>query len=239
MQGVLTQSHVNIVRVVRGEHGLNVGGDLVSRRKEKLLLRHRAEDRVDLLVVVRSFLSIHTVENHLELAPEDGNLVGVLSVRLGREETDEAVFPRDLAVARELLDSYVVHPGQSVYGRASVGLGDDQMGPSHHQVSLARVGFTDQNRLSERRFSLVAEHPEARPPPYHDRGITIQLDDVVFAVTQEYETAVPNPPEERLHLLQLFAQTGQRRYTFSEFDHGAVDCIDHGMEVVRNSDHIL
>ena len=112
-------------------------------------------------------------------------------------------------------------------------------GTSHHEVSRARVGLTDQNRLSERRFSLVPEHPKARPRLYDDRWTTVELDDVVCAVTQEYETTVPNPPEERLHLVQLLAQIRQRRYTFGKLDHCTVQRIDHGVEVVRDSDHIL
>ena len=230
---------MNIVLVVRCEHGLDVSGDLLGRREKELLLRHRAEDRVDFLIVVRTFLGIHTLENHLELAPEDGNLVGVLSVGPGREETDEAVFPRDLALAREFLDSDVVHSGQSVYGRAMVGLGDDQVRPSRHQVPRTRLGFTDENRLGERRISLVPEHPEARPRLYGDRGTAVELDDVVFAVTQEYEGAVPKPPQERLHLFQLLTQVGERPHAFGELDHGTVQCIDHGVEVVCDSDHIL
>ena len=149
---------MNIARVVRREHGLDVRGNLAGRRKKELLLRHRAENRVDFLVVVRPLLSIQALENHLKLAPENGDLVGVLSEGLRREETDEAVFPRDLAVTRELLDSDVIHSGQSVYGRAVIGLGDDQVGAPHHKVPDSRVGLADEHRLVERRIRFVTEH---------------------------------------------------------------------------------
>ncbi len=238
-QRILPDRDPHALGVVRGEHDLNVGADLLRGGQEELLLGERVEDRVDLLEVVRTLARPRRLDDLLQLVAQNRDVLGLFLVGLRGEQPDETVLAHGRAVGSELLDADVVHTHEAMDGRARIRFGDDQHRTGLHELPKAHVQVGQPNRVRVGRIRFVAQHTQTRARLHADCPIPTFAHDVVAAVAEEDERAVPQPAEEVLDLGDLFRP---RRDLVSEIDQlrdHPVDRIHHRPEVVRDADDIL
>ena len=85
-QGIGAKGHPDIPTVVGRQDRSNLHPDRLGRGQEQLLLRHRVEDRDELLVIVRALPDTGIHENVLELPAQDRDFLRRLGIGLRGKE---------------------------------------------------------------------------------------------------------------------------------------------------------
>ena len=190
-----------------------------------------------LLVVVRSLDDARLLEDRVQLLAQDRDLLGVLRVRLRREQAEEAVLAGHAAFGVELLHADVVHAHAAMHARAGVRLGRDQQRSADDAVAQPGRQLVHQDGLRVRRF-LAGQDAEPRVGGGDERAALRRVQQVVRAVAEKDEAAVAQPAQERLDLLDLVGALRDLARVVREPGDGVVQCGEQILERAGRLDHV-
>ena len=213
---------------------------LVGRGLEQLVLRERLEELDDLLVVVRARDQVFGGQDLLELVVQQRRLRRRLHVRLRREQADQPRLAGDHALGVHDAHADVVHARAPMHRGVRVRLREDEQvaaldaGP-HHVVEARRGASTSAN--AERLHVAQDAEPAAGHGPDRRASLTVDVDELVLAISEQDEVQLREPFEEVDRLADLLRRVADGRGP-SELDHVA-DALLHRLEVAHHEPHVV
>jgi hypothetical protein len=187
-------------------------------------------------VVVGALGQVLCLDDLLQFVIEEWHRRGRSHECLGSEDAEHAGLSADATLVIHHPDTYVVELDAAVHGGDAVRFGDDEELARLESGPHVVCDLGERNGLGISRPRLGSKNAETRLRHDPKTGHTVEIQDLVLAISEEYEIQIEQPLQELFGVFDVFGWIARCRLA-GQIDHSQHAALEKA-EVVDGAAHV-